>query len=403
MEPDPPGRSALAGVKVLDVSAVLAAPVTATMLGDFGADVVKVEAPGVGDFTRRGAKTPGGRSLEWVQEARNKRSITLDLHHEQGRQILHELIGHFDVLVTNYRPPTLQAWGLDPDAIKRRYPELIALYVTGYGLTGPYQDRGAFDRVASAFAGLTYVSGYPDSPPVRTGYAVIDYMTAYLGAFSVVTALYHRDHHHGGGQIIDLALYEAGFRASEGALLRYAVNGDVRERVGNHNPDVVPASDFVTADGRRLAIHAGTQSIFARLMGVMSRPQLIEDPRFSTHDARVANQGELYDIIAEWAGSRQSDALVEMLGAEGIPCAPVMSIADIAADPHYLDRGTVMPWKDEEYGELLMVSPIPKMSATPGAVRTAGPPLGAHNAEVYASLLGLSQRQIAELREQGIV
>jgi crotonobetainyl-CoA:carnitine CoA-transferase CaiB-like acyl-CoA transferase len=403
MEPAPGGQSALAGVKVLDVSTVLAAPVTATMLGDFGADVVKVEAPGVGDFTRRGAQTPGGRSLEWVQEARNKRSITLDLHHERGRQILHELVGHFDVLVTNYRPPTLQAWDLDPDTIKRKHPELIALYVTGYGLTGPYRDRGAFDRVASAFAGLTYVSGYPDGPPVRTGYAVIDYMTAYLGAFSVVTALYHRDHRHGGGQIIDLALYEAGFRASEGALLRFAANGVVRERVGNRSPDVVPASDFVTADGRRLTIHAGTESLFARLSGVMGQPELVGDPRFSTHGARVANQDKLYAVIAEWVAMYQSGDLIDMFGAAGIPAAPVMNIADIAADVHYLDRGTIMPWNDEEHGELLMVSPIPRMSATPGAVRSAGPPLGAHNAEVYASILGLSQRQIADLQEQGIV
>jgi crotonobetainyl-CoA:carnitine CoA-transferase CaiB-like acyl-CoA transferase len=399
----PGGQSALAGVKVLDVSTVLAAPVTATMLGDFGADVVKVEAPGVGDFTRRGAQTPGGRSLEWVQEARNKRSITLDLHHERGRQILHELIGHFDVLITNYRPPTLQAWELDPGTIKHKYPELIALYVTGYGLTGPYRDRGAFDRVASAFAGLTYVSGYPDGPPVRTGYAVIDYMTAYLGAFSVVAALYHRDHRHGAGQIIDLALYEAGFRASEGALLRYASNGDIRERVGNRSPDVVPASDFVTADGRRLTIHAGTESLFTRLLGVMGQPELLEDPHFSTHTARLANQDKLYAVIAEWAGMHQSGDLIDMLAAAGIPAAPVMSIADIAADVHYLDRGTIMPWNDEEHGELLMVSPIPRMSATPGAVRSAGPPLGAHNEEVYASILGLSQRQIADLQEQGIV
>lgn len=403
MEPDPLCPSALAGVKVLDVSAVLAAPVTATMLGDFGADVVKVEEPRVGDFTRRGADRPGGRSLEWVQEARNKRSITLDLRRERGRQILHALIGHFDVLVTNYRPPTLQAWGLDPDAIQRRHSRLIALYVTGYGLTGPYRDRGAFDRVASAFAGLTYVSGYPDGPPVRTGYAVIDYMTAYLGAFSVVTALYHRDHHDGGGQVIDLALYEAGFRASEGALLRYACNGDIRERSGNHSPDVVPASDFETADGRRLAIHAGTESIFGRLIGAMGQPQLAEDPRFSTYEARVANQDDLYAIIAEWAATCQSDALIDALAAARIPAAPIMTIADIAADPHYVSRGTVMPWKDEEHGELLMVSPIPKMSATPGAVRSAGPSLGAHNAEVYGSILGLSQRQIAELQEQGVI
>ena len=396
-------REALAGVRVLDVSAVLAAPVSATMLGDFGADVVKVEAPRVGDFTRRGAAQEGGRSLEWVQEARNKRSITLDLHHHRGREILKQLLAHFDVLVTNFRPPTLRAWGLDQETIRREFPDLIALYITGYGLTGPYSDRGAFDRIASAFAGLTYVSGFPESPPVRSGFAVIDYMTAYLAAFSVVTALYHRDLRGGGGQAIDLALYEAGFRASEGALLHYAANGSVRERSGNRNPEVVPASDFVTADGRRVAIHAGTQSLFGRLAGVMGRQDLLDDPRFSTHHARVEHQNELYDTIAAWASTQPCDALIDVLAEADIPCAPIMSIADIASNTHYRDRESFMPWKDEDYGDILMVSPIPKMSVTPGAVRSGGPGLGAHNDEIYGSLLGLSPRDVHALEEQGII
>ncbi|SRR5579875_17887 len=394
---------ALAGVRVLDVSSVLAAPVAATMLADFGAEVVKVETPGVGDFVRRGATGPGGRSLEWIQEARNKRSITLDLHHPRGRELLRQLIGHFDVLVVNFRPPTLHSWGLDPETIHRAFPDLIALYVTGYGLTGPYRDRGAFDRVASAFAGLTYVSGFPEGPPVRTGYAVIDYMTAYLGAFSVVTALYHRDVRNGGGQVIDLALYEAGFRASEGALLHYAVDGTIRERTGNRNLDVVPASDFTTADGRRIAIHAGTQSLFVRLSELMGRPELVEDQRFSTHRARVDNQDELYELIGQWVAEHRCDDLMTMLADAGIPGAPVMNIADIVSDPHYRHRETFMAWKDDEYGDLLMVSPIPKMSSTPGRVRSGGPPLGAHNNDVYGSLLGLSAHEIDELAQLGIV
>ncbi|MGN6467766.1 MAG: CaiB/BaiF CoA transferase family protein, partial [Rhizobiaceae bacterium] len=197
----------LEGIRVLDLSSIIAAPVAATTLGDFGAEIVKVEDPGEGDFMRRSAAVPGGRSLQWVQDARNKTSITLDLRKPEAREIVHRLLPHFDVLVTNFRPPTLRKWGFDPDTIRKRYPRLVALYVTGYGLTGPYADRGAFDRVASAFSGLTYVSGDPDRPPLRTGYAVIDYMGAYAGAFGVVTALYNRDHRGGSGQVIDLALY----------------------------------------------------------------------------------------------------------------------------------------------------------------------------------------------------
>lgn len=218
-------NAALGGIRVLDMSSIIAAPVTATMLGDFGAEVVKVEDPKTGDFMRRSAATPGGRSLHWLQDARNKESVTLNLSKPEARDVVHRLLPHFDVVVTNFRPPTLRRWGFDPDTIRARYPRLIALYVTGYGLTGPYRDRGAFDRIASAFAGLTYVTGDPDRPPVRSGYATIDYMGAYAGAFAVVTALYHRDQRGGQGQVIDLALYEPGFRASEDALLAYSAQG----------------------------------------------------------------------------------------------------------------------------------------------------------------------------------
>lgn len=396
-------KHALDGVRVLDVSNVLAAPVTATMLGDFGADVVKVESPVTGDFTRRRAKTVGGRSLEWVQEARNKRSVTLDLHNPKGRDLLQQLIPHFDVLVTNFRPPTLERFQLDPPHVQRLHPDIIAVYITGYGLTGPYRDRGAFDRVASAYAGLTYVSGYPDLPPVRTGYAVIDYMTAYLAAYSVAIALYHRDVHNGPGQIIDLALYEAGFRASEGALLQYAQHGTIRERLGNRSPHVVPASDFAAADGVRIAIHAGTASLFQRLTEAMGEPELYTDDRFSTFEARVNNQDLLYDRIARWVGTLTGNDVITKLNAAGIPAAAIMSIADIAQDSHYLERGTIINWNDPEYGHLLMASPLPHMSATPGEVRSAGPTLGAHNQEIYQGLLGLSDTDFATLHTDGVI
>ncbi|MFJ2371591.1 CaiB/BaiF CoA transferase family protein [Streptomyces sp. NPDC087769] len=391
----------LEGIRVLDLSTVLAAPVTATFLGDFGAEVVKVEEPGRGDFTR-GTPT-GARSPYWAQEARNKKSVTLDLRTERGRSLVRDLVPHFDVVITNYRPPTLVKWGLDPDSLRALAPDAILVYVTGYGLTGPYRDRGSFDRIASAFAGLTHVTGDPDRPPVRSGYSTIDYMAAYLGAFSVVTALYHRDTAGGGGQVVDLALYEAGFRASEDALASYATTGQVRERLGNRNPKIVPASDFTTSDGRRLSLHAGTDPLFRRLAALMGTPEIADAPEYATRAARAENAESLYAAIADWVAAYTAADLAKRLNEAGIPASPLMTIADIAADPHYRERGTLVTVQDPEFGELPMPAPVPRMSGTPGSIRTTGPALGEHNAEVYQGLLGIDAEQLAALRGDGVI
>ncbi|MCA1004834.1 CoA transferase [Rhodococcus hoagii] len=393
----------LQGVRVLDMATVLAAPVTATCLGDFGADVVKVEEPGVGDFIRAGSTGESRRSLQWVQEGRNKKSVTIDLRTDRGRQLIRDLIGHFDVVVTNYRPPTLESWGLSPEAMAEINPRAVIVCITGYGLTGPYRDRGAFDRVASAFSGLTYVTGEPDRDPVRSGYSVIDYMSAYLAAFATVTALYHRDQRGGNGQIIDLGLYEAGFRASENALLTYGAEGQVRERVGNRNLGIVPASDFDTADGRRISLHAGTDALFRRFTVAIGRSELATDPRFATRAARVSNQLELYPIIADWVAGQTADDAVKLLSAAEVPAAPVMNVADIATDPQYLERGTVVTVDDVEHGRLPMAAPLPRMSATPGAIRTLGPALGEHTDEILTQLLKLDENELAELRADRII
>ncbi|MEU9358415.1 CoA transferase [Streptomyces sp. NPDC048301] len=391
----------LAGIRVLDLSTVLAAPVTATFLGDFGAEVVKVEEPGRGDFTR--GTTPGARSAYWAQEARNKKSVTLDLRTERGQRLVRDLIPRFDVVVTNYRPPTLRAWGLDPDRLSELAPDTVLVYVTGYGLTGPYSDRGSFDRIASAFAGLTYVTGDDDRDPVRSGYSTIDYMAAYLGAFAVVTALYHRDTAGGGGQIVDLALYEAGFRASEDALAAYATTGKVRERAGNRNPQIVPASDFTTGDGRRVSVHAGTDALFRRLSRLMGWPELADSEEYATRAGRARHADALYALIGEWAAKYTADDLSKLLNEADIPSSPLMSIADIAADPHYRERGTLVHVHDAEFGDLPMPAPLPRLSRTPGSVRSTGPALGEHNAEVYRGVLGLSEEQLAALEADGVI
>ncbi|MFC9761841.1 CaiB/BaiF CoA transferase family protein [Rhodococcus jostii] len=392
----------LHGIKVLDIATVLAAPVTATFLGDFGADVIKVEEPGRGDFTRAGASSDTKRSFHWLQEGRNKKSVTIDLRTERGQDLIRQMIPHFDVVVSNYRPPTLAKWGLSPETMQTLNPEAVLVFVTGYGLTGPYCDRGAFDRISSAFSGLTYVTGDPDRAPVRSGYSVIDHMAAYLAAFATVTALYHRDN-GGGGQIIDLGLYEAGFRASENALLAYGGAGEIRERIGNRNLQIVPASDFDTADGRRVSLHAGTDPLFRKLAAAMDRPDLGTDPRFATRAARVDNQDELYAILTAWVADQTADHAVKLLNDAGVPAAAIMNIADIAADPHYRERGTIVAVEDEEFGELPMAAPVPQMSKTPGRIRSLGPALGQHTDEVLSDLLALPPEQLHELRTAGVI
>lgn len=395
----------LEGIRVLDLATVLAAPVTATMLGDFGAEVVKVEEPGRGDFTRDGpgSSTPGRRSLQWIQEGRNKKSVTVDLHTPRGQELVRDLVPHFDVVVMNFRPPTLEKWDLTPQRLQEINPQAVLVLVTGYGMSGPFSDRGAFDRVASAYSGLTYVSGEPEGAPTRTGYAVIDYMAAYLAAFATVTALYDRDLNGGVGQIVDLGLYEAGFRASENALLSYAALGEVRERQGNRNLQIVPASDFDTADERRISLHAGTDALFRKLAMVIDMPQLATDPRFATRECRVANQDELYSLIAAWAGRLPADDAVRALNDAGVPASPIMSVADIAADRHYRERGTITTVADDDWGDLPMVAPLPRLSGTPGRIRSLGPRLGEHTEAILTDLLGLDQRSVDALRADGVI
>lgn len=391
---------ALAGIRVLDAATVLAGPVTATILGDFGADVVKIEDPKAGDFIRG---TGARRSPGWLQEGRNKKSVTLDLRTEAGQHLFHRLVPHFDVVVTSFRPPTLERYRMLPEHLQSLNPQAVFLYLTAFGLTGPYRDRGAFDRVASAYSGLTYATGDRDRPPVRSGYSVIDYMSAYLAAFSVLTALYHRDRRSGRGQVIDLALYEAALRATEDSVPAFGLEGRVRERMGNTNPAIVPASDFVSADGVWVSIHAGTDPLFRRLVTVMNLPELADDLRFRDRAARIRNQEHLYRLIDSWVAGLSADEVTSALTKAAIPASPVMSIADIMNDPHCRARGSVVSASDPEFGHVPMVAPLPRMSSTPGTVRWVGPALGVHTEEVLSDLLGMPADDVDKLRRQGVV
>jgi crotonobetainyl-CoA:carnitine CoA-transferase CaiB-like acyl-CoA transferase len=391
-------KGALEGVKVLDAATVLAGPVTATMLGDFGAEVVKIEEPGKGDFVRAGGRSPG-----WLQEGRNKKSLTLDLHSREGQDIFHQLVPHFDVVVMNFRPPTLSRFRMLPEHLQPLHPEGVFMYLTAFGLSGPYRNRGAFDRIASAYSGLTDATGEADRPPVRSGYSVIDYMSAYLAAFAVMSALYHRDVNAGGGQVIDLALYEAALRATEDAVPAFGLEGRRRVRTGNTNPHIVPASDFDTADARRVSIHAGTDSLFARLSEAMGRPELATDARFSSRAARVAHQDALYVTISDWAGELTSEEIVRALVRMDVPVSPVMSVDELMTDVHARERGSIATVYDAALGDVAMVAPLPHLSATPGRIKWAGPALGEHSDEVLRELLGMAPESIAKLRRRGVL
>lgn len=393
----------LAGLRVLDVATILAGPVTATFLAEFGAEVIKVELPGTGDTAREGPALAPGLSPLWLQEGRNKKSITLDLHKVEGQALLKRLVAVSDVMIENFRPGTLEQWGLAPETLLEVNPRLVLVRISGYGQTGPYRRRGAFDRMATAFGGGMYATGYPDAPPVRPGYAAADYMSGYVGAFAAITALYWRDARGGRGQVIDLAIYEPILRASEATIPVYDRYGVVRERTGNRNPYIVPSSSFPTADCKWVVIGANTERLWRRLATAIGRAEMLEDERYETLSARIANAEGVYAALEEWTRSKTAAEIIAIMDEAQIPAAPINSVADLFADPHIQARENIVRVPDERIGALAVPGVVPKLSATPGRIEHLGPNLGSSNAQVYGDLLGLSAAEIAGLRERGVI
>jgi crotonobetainyl-CoA:carnitine CoA-transferase CaiB-like acyl-CoA transferase len=388
---------------VLDLATVMAGPVAATTLADFGAEVIKVEHPERGD-TIRGLGGGAGAELFWLQEGRNKRCVTLSLSHPEGQELLARLARQSDVLIESFRPGTMERWNLGPERLCAENERLVYVRVSGYGQTGPYSERGAFDRIAAAFSGVTYASGYADRPPVRPGYALADYMTASWNAFAIAMALYHRDAQGDGrGQVIDLALYEPLLRASEAAAVVYDRFGLVRERTGNRHPAAVPGGLYETADGAWLVLFAAPDHLFRRLAQAMERPELADDPRYQHAGQRRKHADELEAEVASWLADQSADEVLERLLDARVPAGRVNSIADVFADPHIAARENLVAVADGRGEDVRMVGVIPKLSRTPGRIAHAGRALGADNAAVYGELLGLSEESIRALRERGVV
>jgi len=399
----------LEGLKVLDISNVIAGPFAAALLGDFGAEVLKAELPVAkdgkgGDALRALAPHKDGKPLLWKAVNRNKRAITLDLRKPEGQALFRRLLPKFDVLVENYRPGTLDKWGLDKQALWALQPKLVILRVTGFGQTGPYAGYAGFARLFEAYSGLAYITRAAGDPPMHPGYPIGDPISGVFGAFGVLAALMHRNAHpEAPGQEIDLSCTEAMMRLMEVLPIEWDQLGQVHEPVGNGNAYVSPSGMFRAGDGAWLSFTAATQNVFERLCRLIGREDLLADPRYATNPQRMTHQPELNAIVAAWIAARPAAEAVRALSEAGVAVAPVYSNREVAADPHVVARGAIVRAKDEDFGSVAVPCVVPRLSATPGEVRTAGPAAGAHNAEVYGGWLGISEAEQESLRRAGAI
>lgn len=398
-----PARGPLTGLRIIDLSTVIAAPFASTLLADLGADVIKVELPDGRDPLRSLPPHKDGVPLWWKVTNRNKRGITLDVRTDEGRELFLRLLEEQHVLVENFRTGTLDRWGLHAATLRKRNPRLTILRLTGFGQTGPYRQRPGFARVFEAISGLTYISGPPDRAPSYSGYPIGDAVAGLFGAVGILAALMHsRDHPQAPGQDIDLAATEAMLRILDSLPVEYDQLGVVRERTGNQSGYNAPVNTYRTRDGKWLSLHAAVPGMFARLAHLMERPELLEDGRFGTPNARMEHVDALDALIAEWIGSHDIDALCAMLGDADITHCPIYSIADVFEDPQFREREALVEVKDSQLGTLRMQAPVPRFSATPGGIHRPGPNLGQDNAEVFEGL-GVSSVEMERLRAMGVI
>lgn len=391
----------LAGKRVVDIATLAAGPWIACYLGEFGADVIKVEQPGIGDHQRRWGSKKDGEPIFWKSIARNKRSITLDLRKPRGAAVLRRLLATADVLVENFRPGTLERWGLAPESLRKVNPGLIIVRVTGFGQTGPYRERPGFGTLAEAMSGFSHMTGAADGPPTLPGLPLADGVAGLTGAFAVMLALYHRDAGGGEGQVIDISLYEPLLRLMEPSLLDWDQLQHNLTRTGNSIPHVAPRNVYVCADGQWVALSASAQSIFERLVRAIGRPELLHDLRFATNDVRVANTDALDEIIAGWMVEHTRPEVLSLMEEAEVALAPIYDLPSVYADPHFRARQSFVEVHDPVLGPMHLVDVAPKLSATPGRVRHTGPALGQHNAEVFAEL-GLTPEEVELVVAEGL-
>ena len=400
------GPGPLAGLRVIELGTLLAGPFAGRLLGDMGAEVIKVEAPGKPDPLREwGQARYRGRTLMWPVQARNKKCVTLDLRTPRGQELLLELVRVAEVLTENFRPGTLERWGLGYERLSQINPGLVLARISGYGQTGPYAGRAGFASVAEAMGGLRHINGFPGEAPPRTGVSLGDSLAAMFAVQGILAALYHRDVLGGGrGQVVDVSLMEASFAMLESTVPEYDRLGIVREPAGTNLAGIAPSNIFKSRDDLWMVIAANNDNLFRRLCDAMGRPELADDTRFATHAARGENQEEIEGIVADWARERDAAEIDRVLNEAGVVCGPIYTVAEIFRDPQYASREMLVEHVDPEFGPYVGPGIVPKFSETPGAVRWSGTwEHGSHNEEVYCGLLGLSDAELGRLREDGVV
>jgi crotonobetainyl-CoA:carnitine CoA-transferase CaiB-like acyl-CoA transferase len=400
-----PQDGPLAGIKVIDVGTRISAPFCAGLLGELGADVVKVELPGQGDFMRTmGPFVPvdGGPdySLAWAVEGRGRRGVTCDLRRPDGQALFKRLAATADVLCENFRPGTMERWGLGPDALDE---DLVYIRISVFGQTGPYAPRPGLDRLGIAYGGLLHLTGEPERPPVRPGVTVSDYLTGVFAAFAAVASLYARDTAGGGGEVVDAPLYGSVLRILEWTLAAYDRLGLVRQREGNRLSHSAPLDNYPTADGSYVCVVAGSDANFARLCAAMDRPDLVRDPRFATLADRAAHGDDINGLVAAWTASLTAEEVTTRCVEHDVPVGTAYSAADIFADPHMAHRGDVVPVDDPVIGPVRQQAPFPRLSRRPTSAPGGAPRLGEHNEEVWCGVVGLGADELADFVARGIV
>lgn len=392
----------LSNVRVIEMGTLIAGPFCGQLLGDFGAEVIKIEPPGSGDPIRSWGTQTEGEGLWWSVIGRNKKSVTLDLRKREGQRLAARLISTADVVVENFRPGTLEAWNLGYDVLSKDNSKLVMARVSGFGQTGPYRERAGFGSIGEAMGGIRYVTGAPDQPPVRCGVSIGDSLTALFAALGITTALHARER-TGRGQLIDAAIFESVLAVMENLVIEYDQAGYIRERSGSILPGVAPSNAYPCSDGKSILIGANGDRIFSRLALAMDQPALAEAGAFKTHEERASKQSELDKIICSWTRCRPSEDVLQLMHKHGIPAGPIYRAPEMLIDPHFLERQSIAEVTHPIRGVMRMQNVFPKLDDTPGRIRWPGPALGAHNEEIFCGILGLSSQELLTLQDLGVV